>query len=170
MVAESGARLLEPDAERCAGERDPAARERADAQPSRGRVLVGARPAARRNGTRTGEEAEALARGVLALGPRRSCSRAGTARRPPTCSWTPPARRSSRSRASATPTAPRTAPAARTPRCSPRSSRSGARPAQAARIARALAGEAVAAGLRDLGAGAGPVDVIGLAGVRARCA
>ena len=36
----------------------------------------------------------------------------------------------------------------------------------AARIARALAGEAVANGLRELGAGAGPVDVIGLARMR----
>lgn len=36
----------------------------------------------------------------------------------------------------------------------------------AARTARAIAGEAVANGLRDVGAGAGPVDVIGLARVR----
>jgi hydroxymethylpyrimidine/phosphomethylpyrimidine kinase len=35
--------------------------------------------------------------------------------------------------------------------------------ADAARRARAITGEAVAAGLRDVGAGAGPVDVIGLA-------
>jgi len=38
----------------------------------------------------------------------------------------------------------------------------GRTPLQAARVARALAGEAVARGLRDVGAGAGPVDVIGL--------
>jgi hydroxymethylpyrimidine/phosphomethylpyrimidine kinase len=44
-------------------------------------------------------------------------------------------------------------------------------PLDAARAARALAGEAVAGGLRDLGAGAGPVDVIGLARVaRVPCA
>lgn len=36
----------------------------------------------------------------------------------------------------------------------------------AATVARALAGEAVANGLRELGAGAGPVDVIGLARMR----
>jgi hydroxymethylpyrimidine/phosphomethylpyrimidine kinase len=35
----------------------------------------------------------------------------------------------------------------------------------AARTARALAGEAVAGGLRELGAGPGPVDVTGLGGV-----
>jgi hydroxymethylpyrimidine/phosphomethylpyrimidine kinase len=44
----------------------------------------------------------------------------------------------------------------------------GRSPLQAARTARALAGEAVAHGLRDLGAGAGPVDVIGLAAMRSR--
>jgi hydroxymethylpyrimidine/phosphomethylpyrimidine kinase len=44
----------------------------------------------------------------------------------------------------------------------------GRSPLQAARIARELAGEAVAGGLRDVGAGAGPVDVIGLASMRAR--
>jgi hydroxymethylpyrimidine/phosphomethylpyrimidine kinase len=42
----------------------------------------------------------------------------------------------------------------------------GRRPLQAARAARAITGEAVARGLRDLGAGAGPVDVLGLAGMR----
>jgi hydroxymethylpyrimidine/phosphomethylpyrimidine kinase len=39
----------------------------------------------------------------------------------------------------------------------------GNSPLEAARTARALAGEAVANGLRDIGAGAGPVDVLGLA-------
>ena len=43
----------------------------------------------------------------------------------------------------------------------------GYSPLQAARAARSLAGEAVARGLRDLGAGAGPVDVIDLARQRA---
>jgi hydroxymethylpyrimidine/phosphomethylpyrimidine kinase len=39
----------------------------------------------------------------------------------------------------------------------------GDTPLQAARVARRLAGEAVAQGLRELGSGAGPVDVLGLA-------
>ncbi|HUA75881.1 MAG TPA: bifunctional hydroxymethylpyrimidine kinase/phosphomethylpyrimidine kinase [Solirubrobacteraceae bacterium] len=43
----------------------------------------------------------------------------------------------------------------------------GAGPLQAARTARALTGEAVRDGLRDVGAGAGPVDVLGLARIRA---
>ena len=42
----------------------------------------------------------------------------------------------------------------------------GRTPLQAAHTARRLAGEAVARGLRDLGAGAGPVDVLGLGGLR----
>jgi hydroxymethylpyrimidine/phosphomethylpyrimidine kinase len=42
----------------------------------------------------------------------------------------------------------------------------GFTPLQAARTARALAGEAVAQGLRDVGAGAGPVDVLGLSSRR----
>jgi hydroxymethylpyrimidine/phosphomethylpyrimidine kinase len=42
----------------------------------------------------------------------------------------------------------------------------GETPLQAARVARLRAGEAVAHGLRDVGEGAGPVDVIGLAALR----
>ncbi len=42
----------------------------------------------------------------------------------------------------------------------------GRSPLEAARIARRMAGAAVAGGLRDVGAGAGPVDVIGLARMR----
>jgi hydroxymethylpyrimidine/phosphomethylpyrimidine kinase len=42
----------------------------------------------------------------------------------------------------------------------------GDTPLQAARTARALAGEAVANGLRDVGTGPGPVDVLGLARIR----
>lgn len=44
----------------------------------------------------------------------------------------------------------------------------GATPLQAARVARALTAEAVRDGLRDVGAGAGPVDVLGLARIRAQ--
>jgi hydroxymethylpyrimidine/phosphomethylpyrimidine kinase len=43
----------------------------------------------------------------------------------------------------------------------------GATPIEAARAARALTGEAVANGLREIGAGPGPVDVLGLAQMRA---
>jgi hydroxymethylpyrimidine/phosphomethylpyrimidine kinase len=44
----------------------------------------------------------------------------------------------------------------------------GRAPLEAARIARAITGAAVAKGLRDLGAGAGPVDVLDLSAMRAR--
>ena len=44
----------------------------------------------------------------------------------------------------------------------------GRSPLQAARVARALTAEAVAHGLRDVGAGAGPVDILGLARMRKR--
>jgi hydroxymethylpyrimidine/phosphomethylpyrimidine kinase len=43
----------------------------------------------------------------------------------------------------------------------------GYSPLEAARTARRLSGAAVASGLRDIGAGAGPVDVLGLSGMRA---
>ncbi len=43
----------------------------------------------------------------------------------------------------------------------------GRDPLEAARIARAITGEAIERGLRDVGAGAGPVDVVGLAAMRA---
>jgi hydroxymethylpyrimidine/phosphomethylpyrimidine kinase len=42
----------------------------------------------------------------------------------------------------------------------------GRTPLEAARIARSLAGAAVASGLRDVGSGPGPVDVLGLARLR----
>ena len=38
----------------------------------------------------------------------------------------------------------------------------GLPPLEAARLAREIAGEAVGRGLRDVGAGAGPVDVLGI--------
>jgi hydroxymethylpyrimidine/phosphomethylpyrimidine kinase len=42
----------------------------------------------------------------------------------------------------------------------------GRTPLQAATIARAMAGAAIADGLRDIGAGAGPVDVLGIGRMR----
>jgi hydroxymethylpyrimidine/phosphomethylpyrimidine kinase len=42
----------------------------------------------------------------------------------------------------------------------------GDEPLEAARIARAMAARAVRDGLRDVGAGAGPVDVLGLSRFR----
>ena len=91
---------------------------------------------------------------------RRSSSPAATARTWSTSSST--ASSWSRSPASATPTAPRTAPAAPTPRrWPPFSLAERSRWRRRARRA-AIASEAVGAGLREIGAGPGPVDALGL--------
>ena len=115
MVAESGGRLLEPDAERSLRERlvpratvvTPNVMEAARAgRPRRGRRRRRSRP-----------------RGPRARARARSWSPAGTARPAATCSST--ASGSWRSPASAIPTVPRTAPAARTRPCWRRTWRSG---------------------------------------------
>ena len=69
----------------------------------------------------------------------------------------------SSSPARAIPTALPTARAARTPRCWPRGWRCGDDLEAAAREAKRVASQAVRDGLRGIGAGAGPVDVLGLA-------
>ena len=58
----------------------------------------------------------------------------------------------------------RTAPAAPTPSALAAHLALGLEPLDAARRAKPIAAEAVRDGLRGLGAGAGPVDVLGLAG------
>ena len=123
----------------------------------------GPRPRRRRRSS----TARTLARAVHAVGARSGRGhRAATATRRPTCSST--ATTIDRDRAgSASPTAPRTARAARTRARSRRISRSAIELADAARAARAVAAEAVRDGLRDVGRGAGPVNVLGL-GVRRR--
>ena len=117
MVAESGARLLDAEAERRARRAAAAARDRRHAE----------RPRGARAGRRAGGadlDGAALARGrPRARRRRRRGHRRPSRRRRPTCSLD--GTRSSRSRASAIPTAPRTARAARTPRRWPRTSRSG---------------------------------------------
>ena len=65
-------------------------------------------------------------------------------------------------------TAPRTARAAPTPRRWPRSSRAASSSLEAARWAREVAAEAVGHGLREIGAGAGPVDVFGIGRIASR--
>ena len=166
MVAESGAppaRRRTP--QRALVERDPAARQRADAEPARGaRAVVGLR-ASSRAAARSDEdqEAEALARAVLALGPARSCSPAGTASARPTCSSTGGGELAVEIEGERHPDG-----AAHGSGCTHSSVLAaqlalGQTPLQAARVARALAGAAVADGLRDVGAGAGRSTCIGLA-------
>ena len=153
MVAESGARLLDERRASGAARAAAAARDRGHAEPAGGaRLLAGLGPDAP---TRT-----SLARAVHALGPaRRGRHRRSPRGRRATSSST--ASGSWRSPASGIPAAPRTARAARTPPRSPRTSRSGYEPLEAARARQAIAAEAVRDGLREIGDGAGPVDVLG---------
>ena len=159
MVAESGAVLLD-DAARARADRAAApARDGDHAQPPRG-------ARARRRATRP-------------TMPRRSPARCTRSARTSWCHRRPPRggdrralrrrRHPPRSRARATPTARPTARAARTPARSPRTWRSAARPLEAAQArARAIAAAAVRDGLRGIGDGAGPVDVLGLTDTASR--
>jgi hydroxymethylpyrimidine/phosphomethylpyrimidine kinase len=172
MVAESGARLLDPGAQSALlAEIVPRASVLTPNLPE-ARVLVGPADAdaasAAGDGKETDEEAHALARSLLALGPRAVVLTGGH-----------------RSRAVDLFLGEETggevveiagerhpAGAAHGSGCTHSSVLAaqlarGRSPLQAARVARELAGEAVAHGLRDLGAGAGPVDVLGLARMRA---
>jgi len=176
MVSETGARLLEEDAQQAlVREILPRASVLTPNLPE-ARVLAGlplARPGERSAGASTGDqerEAEALARAVLALGPQvvvltgghRTSARdlfldsAGDGRVVGIDGPRHPAGAAHGS--GCTHSSVVGAPLAL-----------GAPPREAARIARALAGDAVAHGLRDVGAGSGPVDVIDLAAVRANC-
>jgi hydroxymethylpyrimidine/phosphomethylpyrimidine kinase len=165
MVAESGARLLDEDAQRALIEQ---------ILPRAG-VLTPNLPEARVLAARStvpGEsdaiEAEALARALLALGPRAVVVTGGH-----------------RDRAvdvflDASGAEPVEIPgeryrdgAAHGSGCTHSSLLAaqlalGRTPLEAAHVARALTGAAVRDGLRDVGAGAGPVDVLGLAQIRAK--
>ena len=159
MVAESGARLIEPDAERWLAEHILPLASVVTPNLQEARVLAGA---PERDGELPGE-AEQLARAVLALGPGAVILTGGH-----------------RDLAADLLVVGQDAEAVeiegeRHPGGAAHGSgctHSAVLAAQlalgrdlptAARIARARAGAAVAAGLRELGGGAGPVDAIGLA-------
>ena len=176
MVSESGARLLEPSAQRALIEEIlPRATVLTPNLPE-ARALVGERPRDAAAGARAlaaedGDEEDAnvlaLARALLQLGPRVVVVTGGH-----------------RSRASdlfldsAADARAVSIDGERHPDGSAHGSGCthssvlaaqlalGRSPLQAARVARALAGAAVARGLRDVGAGPGPVDVIDLAAMR----
>jgi hydroxymethylpyrimidine/phosphomethylpyrimidine kinase len=179
MVAESGARLLTPDAQRALiQEILPRATVLTPNLPE-ARVLAGASPPAHEDAeAREGSaadadseaEAEDLARAVLALGPRVLVLTGGHRERAVDLFL------DSAGDSSIVSIEGERHPdgAAHGSGCTHSSVLAaqlalGRSPLQAARTARALAGAAVANGLRDIGAGAGPVDVLGLAGIRARC-
>ena len=159
MVAESGARLLDLDAERALIEEILPLASVLTPNVPEARVLLGAAPEAGADD----EQAQALARGILALGPRAVLLTGGH-------------------RADATDILIDSAAHGRVVRIEGERHPDGAAHGSgcthssvlaarlalgddlqgAARAARKAAGVAVGRGLRDIGAGAGPVDVIGL--------
>jgi hydroxymethylpyrimidine/phosphomethylpyrimidine kinase len=187
MVAESGARLLDLDAESALVEEILPLASVVTPNVAEARALAGARPdtgsraaahpapsvpevrggeRASEPGELADEEAVRLARAVLALGPRSVVLTGGHR-----------ARTVDLFLDSAT-GSPVEIPGARHPDGAAHGSGCthssvlaaqlalGRTPLQAARVARRLAGEAVAQGLRDIGAGAGPVDILGLERLR----
>lgn len=168
MVSESGARLLEPDAQRALV---------AEILP-RATVLTPNMPEARVL-TAAGDDAdgEPLVRAVLALGPRIVVLTGGHRARAVDLFLAGEAERGDESDREAEregggavveiPGDRHPDGAAHGSGCTHSAALAaalalGQSPLQAARTARWLAGEAVAHGLRDLGAGAGPVDVVDL--------
>jgi hydroxymethylpyrimidine/phosphomethylpyrimidine kinase len=161
MVAESGARLLDSDAQRAlVDEILPRATVLTPNLPE-ARVLAGELPEA----AGEDEEAEALARAVLALGPRAVVLTGGHRVRAADLLFDSSDRLAIGIEGVRHPDG-----AAHGSGCTHSSVLAaqlalGRSLLDAARTARALAGEAVAGGLRELGAGPGPVDVIGLGGL-----
>jgi hydroxymethylpyrimidine/phosphomethylpyrimidine kinase len=158
MAAESGARLLEPDAQSALlAEIVPRASVLTPNLPE-ARVLVGAS-----GGAEEEDEARELVQAVLALGPRAVVLTGGHRARAVDlfCSTETgdeiveiPGERHPGDATHGSGCTHSSVLAARLAR--------GDTPLAAARVARELAGAAVANGLRDLGHGAGPVDVLGL--------
>jgi hydroxymethylpyrimidine/phosphomethylpyrimidine kinase len=164
MVAESGARLLDPDAERAlVREILPRASVLTPNLPE-ARVLTGRAPE-REDGEE--REVEALARALLALGPGAVVLTGGHRTRVVDLFL---------ARGDGGPGVELEGErhpdgAAHGSGCTHSALLAaqlalGHTPLEAARTARALASEAVGNGLRDIGEGAGPVDVIGLRGMR----
>jgi hydroxymethylpyrimidine/phosphomethylpyrimidine kinase len=160
MAAESGARLLDLDAQRALVEEIlPRATVLTPNLPE-ARVLAGELPGA----VDEDEEAEALARAVLALGPRIVVLTGGHRARAADLFLDS----SGDGHVVSIEGERHPDGAAHGSGCTHSSVFAaqlalGRPPLDAARTARALAGEAIADGLREIGQGAGPVDVLGLA-------
>jgi hydroxymethylpyrimidine/phosphomethylpyrimidine kinase len=163
MVAESGARLLAADAERVLIEQILPRTTVLTPNLGEARVLAGGEHAA---GADEQAEVQALARALLALGPRIVVLTGGHRARAVDAFLDSPAGEvveiegarhpdGASHGSGCTHSAVLAAQLAR-----------GSTPLQAARSARALAGAAVARGLREIGSGAGPVDVLDLQRMR----
>ncbi len=171
MVAESGARLLDPDAERALIEEIlPRASVLTPNLPE-ARVLAGHPAAPDRSAPDepAPDEAEVLARAVLALGPRSVVLTGGHRARAVDLLVS----REGRGVIVEIDGERHPDGAAHGSGCTHSSVLAaqlalGRSTESAARAARAITGEAVGRGLRDVGAGAGPVDVIGLSSARER--
>ena len=160
MVAESGARLLQPDAQRALVEEIlPRATVLTPNLPE-ARVLAG-----RGSDGETDTEAQALARAVLARGPRIVVLTGGHRTR--AVDLFVDGDDAGDGAAVEIPGERHPDGAAHGSGCTHSAALAaalalGQTPLEAARTARRLAGEAVRQGLRDVGAGAGPVDIVGL--------
>jgi hydroxymethylpyrimidine/phosphomethylpyrimidine kinase len=155
MVAESGAALLDPDARSALCER---------LLPRAAVVTPNVHEAAALAGASNGadRDVEALARAVLALGPRAVVVTGGHREEATDVFW-------DGDRLVAIPGARHPGSAAHGSGCTHSSALAahlalGFEPLDAARRAKEIAAEAVRQGLAGIGAGAGPVDVFGLAG------
>lgn len=167
MVSESGARLLDPDAEGAlVAEILPRATILTPNMPE-ARALVGGSPAGDVSDSER-DEASALVRAVLALGPKIVVLTGGHREQAtdlfldsesPERIVSIPGKRHAEGAAHGSGCTHSSVLAAQLAL--------GRAPLQAAFAARAFTGEAVARGLRDIGQGPGPVDAIGLARVRA---
>jgi hydroxymethylpyrimidine/phosphomethylpyrimidine kinase len=156
MVAESGARLLQADAQRALVEEILPRATVVTPNLPEAFTLAGAAQCGN-------EDAQALARAVLALGPRIVVLTGGHRARAVDLFID----RESDGVAVEIPGERHADGAAHGSGCTHSSVLAaqlalGRTPLQAARVARELAGLAVAAGLRDIGAGAGPVDILGI--------
>ncbi len=160
MVAESGARLLEADAQSALIEEILPLATVATPNVPEARVLAGAAGSEMLAGA---DDAVALARAVLALGSRCVVLTGGHRERavdlfldsaPDATAVEVPGRREADGATHGSGCTHSSVLAAQLAL--------GCSPLDAARAARRLAGEAVARGLRDIGAGAGPVDILGL--------
>lgn len=162
LIAESGARLLDAGAERALIEEILPRASMLTPNVPEARALTGL---AAREGAGEQEEAEWLARAVLALGPRAVVLTGGHRDRAVDvfvdgdgAAVEIPGERHPDGAGHGSGCTHSSVLAARMAL--------GDTPLQAARAAREIAGEAVAHGLRDLGAGAGPVDVLHIAARR----